>query len=54
MDVFGIRYVWLYGSAELTLYFKPSGLKGGDEGITFLLATLFLFFSLCHVHHYNL
>lgn len=37
-DRFGLRYVWLYGSAELPLHLKVASLWAGDEGTTLLLA----------------
>lgn len=37
-DGFGLRYVWLYSSAELPLHLKVASLWAGDEGTTLLLA----------------
>src|SRR5690606_454821 len=37
-DGFGLRYVWLYSSAELPLHLKIANVWGGDEGTTLMLA----------------
>lgn len=37
-DGFGVRYVWLYSSAELPLHLKIANVWGGDEGTTLMLA----------------
>lgn len=37
-DHFGIRYVWLYSSADVPIHLKLANLWGGDEGTTLLLA----------------
>ena len=37
-DSFGVRYVWLYSSAELPLAYKLANVWGGDEGTTLMLA----------------
>lgn len=37
-DSFGVRYVWLYSSADLPLAYKVANVWGGDEGTTLMLA----------------